>query len=60
MCGDYSKAKTELNWSPKTEFSDLIGMMVDADLKRNKLNIKKSDIKQRTQIFKFVKKKKIS
>ena len=58
LCGNYSKAKKELGWSPKTEFSKLVGMMVDADLKRNKLNIKKSDIIQRPQIFKFVKKRK--
>jgi len=30
--GDYSKAKTELNWTPKTRFKDLVKIMVDADL----------------------------
>jgi GDPmannose 4,6-dehydratase len=32
--GDYSLAKKELGWEPKTSFEDLIKMMVDADLKR--------------------------
>lgn len=32
--GDYSLAKKELGWKPKTSFEDLIKMMVDADLKR--------------------------
>ena len=34
--GDYSKAKRELGWEPKTDFKTLIEMMVDADLKRFK------------------------
>jgi GDPmannose 4,6-dehydratase len=32
--GDYSLAKKELGWEPKTSFEDLIRLMVDADLKR--------------------------
>jgi len=32
--GDYSLAKKELGWEPRTSFEDLIKMMVDADLKR--------------------------
>ena len=32
--GDYSKAKAELGWEPRTSFEDLIRLMVDADLKR--------------------------
>lgn len=32
--GDYSKAKKELGWQPKTSFKELVEMMVDADLKR--------------------------
>lgn len=31
---DYSLAKKELGWEPKTSFEDLIKIMVDADLKR--------------------------
>jgi GDPmannose 4,6-dehydratase len=31
--GDYSKAKTQLGWEPKTRFSDLAKLMVDADIK---------------------------
>lgn len=34
--GDYSKAKKELGWEPKTSFEDLIKLMVDADLERFK------------------------
>lgn len=32
--GDYSKAKADLGWEPKTSFEDLIKMMVEADLER--------------------------
>ena len=32
--GDYSLAKKELGWEPKTSFEDLIKLMVDADLER--------------------------
>ncbi len=35
--GDYSKAKKELGWKPKTSFEDLIKLMVDADLERFKM-----------------------
>jgi len=31
--GDYSYAKTKLNWSPKTPFNELVEKMVDNDLK---------------------------
>jgi GDPmannose 4,6-dehydratase len=34
--GDYTKAKTELGWEPKTSFEDLIKLMVDADLEKFK------------------------
>lgn len=34
--GDYSLAKKELGWEPKTSFEDLIKLMVDADLKKFK------------------------
>ena len=30
--GDYSKAKSELGWEPKTMFAELIRLMVDADI----------------------------
>lgn len=33
LLGDYSKAKRELEWSPKTSFEDLVRMMVKHDLK---------------------------
>ena len=32
--GDYSKALKELNWKPKTNFKNLVKMMMVADLKR--------------------------
>ena len=31
--GDYTKAKTELGWSPETSFEDLVKLMVESDLK---------------------------
>jgi len=34
--GDYSKAKKELNWSPKVTFKELVELMVKADIKRCK------------------------
>ena len=34
--GDYSKAKKELNWSPSTEFEELVKIMVDYDYNRLK------------------------
>jgi GDPmannose 4,6-dehydratase len=34
--GDYSLAKKELGWEPKTSFEELIQLMVDADLQRFK------------------------
>lgn len=32
--GDYTKAKAELGWEPRTSFEELINLMVDEDLKR--------------------------
>lgn len=32
LIGDYSKAKKQLGWQPKTSFEELIRLMVDADL----------------------------
>lgn len=32
LVGDASKAKRQLDWEPKTRFSDLVKIMVDADL----------------------------
>jgi len=34
LIGDCSKAKEKLGWQPKTKFEDLVGLMVEADLKR--------------------------
>lgn len=34
--GDFSKAKKELGWEPKTSFEELVKLMVDADIERLK------------------------
>lgn len=36
LIGDYSKAKKELGWEPKTSFKELVEMMVKADVQRVK------------------------
>ncbi len=36
LCGDASKARDVLGWSPKVSFRELIEMMVDADIAREK------------------------
>ncbi|HWY79880.1 MAG TPA: GDP-mannose 4,6-dehydratase [Candidatus Sulfotelmatobacter sp.] len=36
LIGDYSKAKNILGWEPKTSFKELVSMMVDADIEREK------------------------
>jgi GDPmannose 4,6-dehydratase len=33
LIGDFSKAKRQLGWEPKTKFEDLARLMVDADIK---------------------------
>src|ERR1700754_4365307 len=37
LIGDATKAKAKLGWEPKTSLEDLCKMMVDADLRRNKV-----------------------
>jgi GDPmannose 4,6-dehydratase len=32
LIGDYSKAKRQLGWEPKTKFADLVRLMVEADV----------------------------
>jgi len=34
LTGDYSKVKGRLGWQPKTKFEDLVGIMVEADIRR--------------------------
>ena len=34
LLADPSKARKELGWTPKVGFSELVAMMVDADLER--------------------------
>src|SRR5436190_4691762 len=33
LIGDYSKAKKKLGWEPRVKFSELVKLMVDADMK---------------------------
>ena len=40
LVGDYSKAKRLLGWQPKVKFEELVKIMVDADLKKEGLNVK--------------------
>lgn len=37
LIGDASKAKEELGWKPKVKFKQLVRMMVDADLEKEKI-----------------------
>ncbi|HHY38774.1 MAG TPA: GDP-mannose 4,6-dehydratase [Clostridia bacterium] len=37
LCGDASKARRVLGWRPKTSFEELVRIMVDADLARERL-----------------------
>jgi GDPmannose 4,6-dehydratase len=34
LIGDYSKAKATFGWEPKVRFSELVGIMTEADWKR--------------------------
>lgn len=34
LCGDSSKARAQLGWTPSVDFEQMIAMMVDADLER--------------------------
>ena len=34
LCGDYSKLKNQVGWEPDTNFKQLVGMMVAADMDR--------------------------
>ncbi len=38
--GDYSKAKRELGWEPKTTFKELVKIMVESDLRRWEKHLK--------------------
>ncbi|HOG23888.1 MAG TPA: GDP-mannose 4,6-dehydratase [Candidatus Omnitrophota bacterium] len=37
--GDYSKARKILNWKPEVSFTELVHMMVDADLERHQAHL---------------------
>ena len=38
LIGDPTKAQTELNWRPRRSFKELVGMMVDSDLRSEQVN----------------------
>ncbi|MGB6134833.1 MAG: GDP-mannose 4,6-dehydratase [Acidobacteriaceae bacterium] len=40
LCGDAARARKDLGWEPHVSFEQLIAMMVEADLERNRLNPK--------------------
>jgi GDPmannose 4,6-dehydratase len=40
LCGDASRARQAFGWEPRTTFEQMIAMMVDADLERNRQNPK--------------------
>ncbi len=39
LVGDASKAKRKLGWAPKVSFKELITMMVESDLKAERLKL---------------------
>ena len=41
LIGNFDKAKELLNWQPRTSFKELVYLMVESDLKANKLDPKK-------------------
>jgi GDPmannose 4,6-dehydratase len=41
LIGNFDKAKTKLNWEPKTSFKELVYLMVESDLKANNLDPEK-------------------
>jgi GDPmannose 4,6-dehydratase len=43
LFGDPIKAKTEIGWTPKVTFVELVEMMVDADLRRLQESLNASD-----------------
>jgi GDPmannose 4,6-dehydratase len=40
LCGDASRARQAFGWEPRTTFEQMIAMMVDSDLERNRQNPK--------------------
>ena len=59
LCGNSQKAYKDFGWKSKTSFQELIKMMVDADLERNKQNLmqKKLDVSKNVKVstFKYLK-----
>ena len=41
LLGDYSKAKTKLGWEPRTSFEELVRIMVEKDLERERKKLKR-------------------
>lgn len=48
LLGDYTKAKTQLGWTPKTSLRELVEMMIEHDLKLAGLN--RQDILKRSSL----------
>ena len=46
LLGDASKAKSSLNWSPKTTFKEMVEEMVESDLSKAKNHLLKQNIKR--------------
>jgi GDPmannose 4,6-dehydratase len=42
LIGDYSKAEKELGWKPQTSFKELVKIMVEADLEKEKIKVKEN------------------
>ena len=40
LTGDYSKSKEVLTWEPTVKFEELVKMMVEADIKKNKIHLR--------------------
>lgn len=49
LTGDSSKAQKQLNWKPKTSFTDLVKMMVNHDIEFEKLRIDPLEFYNKTQ-----------
>jgi GDPmannose 4,6-dehydratase len=47
LCGDATKARTNLGWEPKVQFPELVAMMVDADLARVRREIEMEKYRSR-------------
>lgn len=44
LCGDASIARESLNWTPDVSFDELVEMMVEEDLRRNRRHLRASEV----------------